>query len=85
MTVPVIHMFLNVTGYIYTNGGASSSASGGGGGLISIVYSSGYVIGEQIAYGGSGAIEHGAAGVTYIKNGEFVKKVRNSKLDVHVL
>ena len=44
------------------------------------MYSSGYVIGEQTAYGGSGAIEHGAAGVTYIKNGEFIKKVRCCKL-----
>ena len=75
LTVTVIHMDLNITGYIYASGG-TSSASGGGGGLISIVYSSGYVIGEQTSYGGSGAIENGAAGITYIKNGEFIKKVR---------
>ena len=61
-------------GYIHTNGGSSTKA-GGGGGLIGIVYTQGYVAAEMTAYGGSGGLDNAAAGVIYIKNSEFIKKV----------
>ena len=64
-----------ITGYIHADGGASSAQSGGGGGLIALVYSSGYMTGEVTSYGGSGVVEHGAAGVTYIKAGLTTKTV----------
>ena len=63
-------------GYIHTNGGSSTKA-GGGGGLIGIVYTQGYVAAEMTAYGGSGGLDNAAAGVIYIKNSEFIKKVTN--------
>ena len=61
-------------GYIKVDGG-SSSKGGGGGGLISIEYATGYVTGELAAYGGSGGVESGAAGIIYIKHAELSKKV----------
>ena len=67
--------FFCIAGYIHVNGGGSSAKSGGGGGLIGISYTNGYVTGEVTAYGGSGVVENGAAGVTYIKAGLTTKKV----------
>ena len=71
-----IHLLIfNVVGYVHVNGGRSTYKSGGGGGLIGISYTNGYVTGEITAYGGSGVVENGAAGVTYIKAGLTTKKV----------
>ena len=67
-------MGLFASGYIHADGG-SSTKGGGGGGLIAVSHTSGYVTAELTAYGGSGGLDNGAAGVTYIKNGETTKKV----------
>ena len=72
-------LYFGFLGYIHANGG-SSSKGGGGGGLIGISYSSGYVTGELTAYGGSGNVENGAAGITYIKAGLSTKKVGRLQL-----
>ena len=72
-----VKLFFLTIGYIKVDGG-SSSKGGGGGGLISIDYATGYVTGELTAYGGSGGVESGAAGIIYIKHAELSKKVRFS-------
>ena len=66
---------LYIAGYIHTHGGSSSSKSGGGGGLIGISYNSGYVTGDLSSYGGSGPVENGAAGPSYVKMGQLTRKV----------